>query len=92
MQSNQSRYTDTLFDASAQLETHVWRSSAFQTTLGLRKEDMSHGAYGTDPSVEQAAAGLFGVTVPYGFDRGYTGPYAGALATFDTRRPKTTAL
>ena len=85
LQSAQSRYTDTRFDVSATLKTKVWRSSRVEGAAGLRKVDLSHGHFYSDPSIEEEAARTFAFTVPYGFDRGYTEPYGRLTATFDAR-------
>ncbi len=89
LQSSQSRYAESLFDASASIDGRYWRSSHVQGTLGVRKVDVSHGHFGGDPSLEQeAATGAF--AVPYGFDRDYVAPYSRLTASLDTRHPKQT--
>jgi hypothetical protein len=83
-QYHQSRFTEARLDASAMIQSWVWRSTRFEAQGGLRKVDLSPGHYGSDPSLEaEAATGAF--PVPYGFGRGYTAPYGRALASFDTR-------
>jgi len=91
LQSNLSRYSKSLFDLSGSLDGRYWQSSHVQATLGLRKVDVSPGHYGSDPSIEQEAARVFGAPIPYGFDRGYLAPYNKFLATLDTRHPKRTS-
>jgi len=88
LQTNESRYTKNAFDANATFEQTPWRSSKFETTLGLRKVDLFHGHYGDDPSVEQSAAnGVF--ALPPGFNRGYLEPYERAHVIVDTRASTT---
>ena len=89
LQSSQSRYAMSLFDASATLEAHAWRSSAVNGTIGLRKVDVSDGHFGGDPSVteESARLGAAAFPIPYGFDREYIAPYTSLLAVLDTRKP-----
>ena len=83
--TNQSRFTETRFDAHATMDLHVWRSSRIETTVGVRKVGTSPGSYNSDPSVEQeAATGAF--AIPYGFNRNYLDPYSRVIARFDTRR------
>ena len=89
LQSSESRYTVTSFDARASLDMHVWRSSRVETTVGLRKLGTSPGDYAPDPSLEQAAAaGVF--ALPYGFNQNYLDPYGRVRAAFDTRRENAT--
>jgi len=89
-QYHQSRYTEARLDASAMLQSYVWRSTRFELQGGLRKVDLSPGHYGSDPSLEaEARTGAF--PLPYGFGRGYTAPYGRALASFDTRARERTA-
>jgi hypothetical protein len=83
-QYHQSRFTEAELDASAMIQSYVWRSTRFEARGGLRKVDLSPGHYGSDPSLEaEARTGAF--PLPYGFGRGYTAPYGRALASFDTR-------
>ncbi len=93
LQSSQSRYAMSLFDASATLEARAWRSSAVHGTIGLRKVDVSDGHFGGDPSVTVESAreppGAF--PIPYGFDREYVAPYTSLLAVLDTRKPNGSA-
>jgi hypothetical protein len=84
LQSNQSRYTSSIFEAQVALSVHPWRSSQVTATTGLRKVDLSPGYYQDDPSLEQSAArGAF--ALPAGFNRGYLDPYSRLSATLDTR-------
>lgn len=87
-QANQSRFTDGRLDVHATLETRPWRSSRVDTTLGVRKVDLSPGSYGSDPSLERLA-GPTTFPIPFGFDRGYVDVYARVLAALDTRRDAT---
>ena len=85
LQSNQSRYTDARFDASAALESHTWRTSRVEAVVGIRKVDLFNGDYGGDPNLqEEAQTGAF--AIPFGFDRGYTAPYSRLSVSLDTRR------
>jgi hypothetical protein len=84
-QWHQSRYAINRFDVRGGFESRFWRRSTVELDGGMRKVDLSQGEYGKDPSVEvEAATGAF--PVPYGFNRGYMGPYARAAASIDTRR------
>jgi len=84
LNSNQSRYTITRFDMNAMMQLRGARSSVVEAAVGLRKADMTPGDYLPDPSLEaQAATGAF--PVPFGFNRGYLGPYARVLGKLDTR-------
>ncbi len=85
LQSSQSRYKLTSFDAGLQGHSRFWRSSTVEATLGARKVDLSPGEFGGDPSLlQEAATGAF--DVPFGFNRGYGGPYSRLEVTLDTRR------
>lgn len=84
-QWHQSRYAINRFDARAGFESRFWRRSTVEIDAGVRKVALSSGEYGNDPSLEvESASGAF--PIPYGFDRGYMGPYARAAAALDTRR------
>jgi len=84
-QWHQSRYAINRFDARAGFESRFWRRSTVELDGGVRKVDTSSGEYGKDPSLEvEAATGAF--PIPYGFARGYMGPYGRAAASIDTRR------
>jgi hypothetical protein len=86
LQSNQSRYGQDLIDGRALVELPLWRASGLAAGVGFRSVNLYHGRFGDDPSVEQsAAAGVF--PLPYGFDRGYTGPYNDLRFALDTRQP-----
>jgi hypothetical protein len=88
-QYHQSRFTEAYFDASAMIETYVWRSTRLQVQGGIRKVDTSPGHYGSDPSLEvEASTGAF--PIPFGFNRGYIAPYGRAFASLDTRARKST--
>ena len=83
-QGAQSRDREARTDASATIDAHVWRSSRVRTWAGVRKVDLSDGHFGGDPSLTQeAATGAF--AVPFGFNRGYAGPYGGVDLALDTR-------
>jgi hypothetical protein len=83
-QWHQSRYGIDKFEASGALETWVWRSSRLRGTVGVRKVDIFNGHYGSDPSIEdEARAGAF--EVPFGFDRGYMGPFSDLHLIVDSR-------
>jgi hypothetical protein len=88
LQSYQSRFAESRFDASATLDSRVWRGSHLQGTLGVRKVDVTDGHFDSDPNVtEEARSGAFGV--PFGFGRDYVAPYTSFLVTLDTRKPNT---
>jgi len=54
-QYHQSRFTEAQLDASAMLQSYVWRSTRLELQGGLRKVDLSPGHYGSDPSLEAEA-------------------------------------
>jgi hypothetical protein len=84
-QFNQSRYTESRFDASGKFTSFVWHRTRVEAQAGVRKVDLSPGHYGSDPSLEQEArTGVF--PIPFGFNRGYLAPYGRVLASFDTRQ------
>ena len=84
-QWHQSRYGIDKFDVGATMESKAWRSSSVRGTIGVRKVDVFHGHYGSDPSLEdEARAG--GFAIPYGFDRGYMGPYTDLRLIVDSRK------
>ena len=84
-QWHQSRYGIDKFEVSGAMETRVWRSSRIRGTVGVRKVDLFHGHYGDDPSLEdEARAG--GFEVPFGFDRGYMGPFTDLHLVVDSRK------
>jgi len=84
-QWHQSRYGIDKFEATGAMEAKVWRSSRIRGTLGVRKVDIFHGHYGSDPSLEdEARSGAF--EVPFGFDRGYMGPFSDLHVVLDSRK------
>ena len=87
LESARSRFTERRFDANATLDDHFWRSSELQGVVGVRKVETSHGHFGSDPSVEVAAAnGAY--PLPWGFDRDYLAPYVSLNLALDTRKPR----
>lgn len=87
LQANQSRYAESYFDLSATFDERIWRSSAVEGRVGLRKVDTTDGHYASDPNLTQES-GTGAFTVPYGFNRDYLAPYTSLQVTFDTRKPK----
>ena len=86
LQSSQSRYGETKFDASVSVDDRYWRSGHVHGAFGLRRVDLFDGHFGGDPNItEQVDARVY--PTPYGFNRGYLAPYSQLLATFDTRKP-----
>lgn len=86
LQAFQSRYTSDRFDASADIDSGLWRTSMVHARVGVRKVDLFAGHYGNDPSLEQeAATGAF--AIPYGYDRGYLAPYTALRLVLNTRKP-----
>jgi hypothetical protein len=84
-QWHQSRYGIDKFDASAAMQARMWRSSRVRGTVGVRKVDVFSGHYGSDPSIEdEARSGAF--ELPFGFNRGYMGPYSDLHLVLDTRK------
>jgi hypothetical protein len=83
-QWHQSRYGIDKFEASGAMQAFVWRSSRVRGTVGVRKVDTFHGHYGADPSLEdEARAGAF--ELPFGFERGYMGPFSDLHVVVDSR-------
>jgi hypothetical protein len=86
-QFDQSRFTEAYFDASAMVDSYLWRRTHLEAQAGVRKVDVSPGHYGSDPSLEvESRTGVF--PLPFGFNRGYLAPYGRFAATFDTRPRK----
>ncbi len=84
-QSDESRYSEARFEAHASFEARIWRRSRVLVAAGVRKVDVTSGEYRSDPSVEaRAATGAF--SIPFGFDRSYSGPTGRLEASLDTRR------
>ncbi len=84
-QWHQSRYDMDKFDVSGTIESKAWRSSSVRATVGVRKVDLFGGHYGKDPSLEdEARSGAF--DVPFGFNRGYLGPYSDLRLIVDSRK------
>jgi hypothetical protein len=84
-QWHQSRYGIDKFEASGAIETKTWRSSRIRGTLGVRKVDIFRGHYGSDPSIDdEARAG--GFDLPFGFNRGYMGPFTDLHLVVDSRK------
>lgn len=84
-QWHQSRYGIDKFEVTGAMETKAWRSSRVRGTVGVRKVDVFNGHYGSDPSLEdEARAG--GFEVPFGFDRGYMGPFSDLHVIVDSRK------
>ena len=70
---------------SGTIESKAWRSSSVRATVGVRKVDLFGGHYGKDPSLEdEARSGAF--DVPFGFNRGYLGPYSDLRLIVDSRK------
>jgi hypothetical protein len=84
-QWHQSRYGMDKFDVSGTMESKAWRSSSVRGTIGVRKVDLFRGHYGSDPSLDdEARSGAF--DVPFGFNRGYMGPYSDLRLIVDSRK------
>jgi hypothetical protein len=84
-QWHQSRYGMDKFDMSGTIESKAWRSSSVRGTIGVRKVDVFSGHYGSDPSLDdEARSGAF--EVPFGFNRGYMGPYSDLRLVVDSRK------
>ena len=86
LQSNISRYDESLLEASALFDFPLWRSSRIQASVAVRSVDFSRGYFSEDPSIEQAVArGTY--PLPDGFAQGYTAESNHLLMALDTRRP-----
>jgi hypothetical protein len=84
--SAESRYRLDKIDGGVTAHFASWRSSALDTSVGVRAESFGDGHYGGDPGiVEASAAGVF--PLPDGFAQGYTAEYNGVRAAIDSRRP-----
>jgi hypothetical protein len=87
-QYHQSRYGIDKFEATGSMEARAWRSSRIRGTIGVRKVDLFSGHYGSDPSIDdEARTGAF--ELPYGFNRGYMGPFSDLHVVLDSKHRDT---
>ena len=84
LERNISRYGRDLIDGRAMADLSLWGSNRLLAGMGIRSEELYHGHYGSDPSVEQSAAARVFV-LPDGFGHGYTAEYNRLRLTLDSR-------
>ncbi|MGO8995860.1 MAG: BamA/TamA family outer membrane protein [Polyangiaceae bacterium] len=84
LQSSQSRFTQAVTEGGAALDWKYLRESHVKLMAGVRSVSLGPGTYGSEPSLQQEAAGG-AFPIPYGYGARYTAEYNGVLASFDTR-------
>jgi hypothetical protein len=84
LESSRSRYGEDRLDARATLGMPIAPGVRIDAGIGVKSVAISHGHFGADPSIEQAAAaGTF--ALPYGFGRTVVPEYNQLRLTLDSR-------
>jgi hypothetical protein len=83
----ETRFGAQTFDFDGAYKRDLWRSSAIETTAGVRGNDFYHGSCCGDPSLDFAILDNR-LPLPPGYKRSYYGGYQRMSLAIDSRKPR----